>query len=143
MTRRRDQGSSGTGGEAFRGQDQEADVSFSGSLDGRTQQVLGDFLEFADTGARLVARGRDAYDVDEMLRLAAEAILHRIGESVARLDDQFTKANPEVSWRPMKAMRNLVAHVYGAVDYNILWNALERDLPREAAAVRRILDRLT
>ena len=39
----------------------------------------------------------------------------------------------------MKRMRNFVAHDYGAVDYDIVWNALERNLPQEAQAVRRIL----
>lgn len=140
MTRRKDQGLPGNGGQ-FTGQERaEADLSLSSPLDGRTQQVLEDFLEFAGIGARLVERGRDAYDNDEMLRLAAEAILHRIGEAVARLGDDFTKAHRQVSWRPMKGMRNLVAHEYGAVDYNILWNSLEHDLPREAVEVQRILD---
>ncbi len=111
----------------------------TGSLDPRTRRTLQDFLEFAETGSRLVARGRGAYDGDEMARLAAEAIVHRVGEAVARLDDAFIQAHPGVSWRPMKAMRNLVAHDYGAVDHDLVWNALERDLPAEAAEVRRIL----
>ena len=140
MTRRKDQGLPGDGGEFADTQRPEADASLAGSLDGRTRRTLGDFLEFADTGGRLVARGRAAYDADEMLRLAAEAILHRIGEAVARLSDDFTKAHPQVSWRPMKAMRNLVAHEYGAVDYNIVWNALESDLPREAVEVQRLIE---
>jgi uncharacterized protein with HEPN domain len=106
---------------------------------GPVRQTLDDFLEFAETGARLVARGRDAYDADEMLRLAGEAILHRIGEAVARLGEEFIRAHPTVAWRRMKGMRNLLAHDYGAVDYNIVWNALAHDLPREAGAVRRIL----
>lgn len=107
--------------------------------DARTRRTLRDFLDFAETGARLIARGREVYDADEMVRLAAEAILHRIGESVARLDDAFVTAHPSVNWRPMKAMRNIVAHQYGAIDDNIVWNALEQNLPREAAEVRRIL----
>lgn len=139
MTRRKNQGSPGTGGQ-FTGQERaEPDLSLSNPLDGRTRHVLEDFLDFAGIGARLVERGRDAYD-DEMLRLAAEAILHRIGEAVARLSDDFTKAHRQVNWRPMKGMRNLVAHEYGAVDYNILWNSLEHDLPHEAVEVQRILD---
>lgn len=108
--------------------------------DDRTKQLLGDFLEFADAGARLVARGRESYDADEMLRLAAEAIVTRLGEAVARLDEAFIETHPEVRWRPMRAMRNLVAHEYGAVDHAILWNALARDLPHEAALVRQIVD---
>jgi uncharacterized protein with HEPN domain len=109
-------------------------------LDARTRQTLHDFLDFAATAARLVTRGREAYDGDEMLRLSGEAILHRIGEAVARLDDDFTTAHPEVRWRAMKGMRNLVAHDYGAVDHGILWNAMAHNLPQEAVHVQRILD---
>lgn len=91
-------------------------------------------------GARLVARGRQAYDEDEMLRLASEAILHRIGEAVGRLGDEVVDAHAHVPWRLMKGMRNLMAHNYGAIDHNIVWNSLENDLPRDAAEVRKILD---
>lgn len=78
-----------------------------------------------------------------MLRLAGEALLHKIGEAVARLDRDdlaLVAAHPEVNWRAMKGIRNLVAHDYGAVDYEIVWAALEGDLPREAAHIGRILD---
>ncbi|QKW53236.1 DUF86 domain-containing protein [Streptomyces buecherae] len=75
-----------------------------------------------------------------MLRLSAEAILHRIGEAVNSLGGEFTAAHPEVRWRAMKGMRDLVAHDCGAVDHGILWNALAHSPAREAAHVRRILD---
>jgi uncharacterized protein with HEPN domain len=117
----------------------EPGVSPETPLDVRTRQALTDFLDFAEAGARLVARGRDAYDGDEMLRLAAESVLHRIGKAVARLGEEFTQTHPGVSWRQMKEMRNIVAHEYGAIDYEIVWTALELDLPVEAEAVRRIL----
>lgn len=96
-------------------------------------------MEFVETAARLVERGRAAYDEDEMLRLAAQSIVHRIGEAVARLDDGLVRAHPEVRWRLMKGMRNVVAHDYGAIDHVLVWDALERDLPREASEVARIL----
>lgn len=88
------------------------------SASDRTRRTLEDFLEFADAAARLVARGKGDYGDDEMIRLAAEALLHNVGEVVARLDrddPELVAAHPEVSWRPMKGMRNLVAHD-GAVD---------------------------
>ena len=40
----------------------------------------------------------------------------------------------------MKGTRNRVAHRYHAVDYDIVWNALSRDLPKEVAGVQKILD---
>ena len=109
----------------------------------RTLACLRDFLRFSDTAARvIVARGKVAYDADEAHRLAAESILHKLGEAVPRLPDDFTAANPEVAWRAMKATRNLVAHRYDQVDYDILWAALAHRLPLEAERVRRILDQM-
>lgn len=109
-------------------------------VDDTTRQTLQDFLGFAGTAQRLVARGQVAWDADEFLRLAGAAVLHRIGEAAARLDDDLTSAQPTVRWRAMKGMRNVIAHEYGVVDHEIVWNALSSDLPREAHEVRRILD---
>ena len=80
--------------------------------------------------ARLVSRGRDAYDSDEMLRLAAEALTHRIGEAAGRLSQSFQTEHPDVPWRAIRGMRNVVAHNYGRVDQAIMWNTLRHDLPR-------------
>lgn len=140
MTRRKDQGLGGNGGQFASQTPGEADVDLSDSLTERDRQSLQDLVEFAETGARLVARGRTAYDEDEMLRLAAESVIHRLGEAVGRLSDDVIAANPQVQWRGMKGMRNVVAHEYGAIDHNIVWNSLENDLPREAAEMRKILD---
>jgi hypothetical protein len=49
----------------------------------RTARTLRDLVAFSDMAERLVARGRPAYDSDEHVRLAAEAVLHKIGEAVA------------------------------------------------------------
>lgn len=106
----------------------------------RITRTLRDLIRFADTAAPIVARGRSSYDSDEVLRLAAEAILHKIGEGVARLPDDFIAAHPDVAWRSMKAVRNVVAHEYEQVDYDIIWNALAHRMPGEAQRMRHILD---
>jgi len=105
----------------------------------RTGAALEDLVEFSEMAARLVARGRTAYDADETLRLAAEAIAHRIGEAVARLSDEFTTDHPRVEWRRIKGMRNIVSHQYAHIDYEIVWAALAYRIPDTAAAIRRIL----
>ncbi|ORA39755.1 hypothetical protein BST20_08230 [Mycobacterium branderi] len=102
--------------------------------------TLEELIRFTDTAARLVARGKSVYDSDEAVRLAAEAILHKIGEAVARLPDGFVAAHPDVAWRSMKATRTIVARQYDQVDYEIIWNALVRRLPVEADRIRLILE---
>lgn len=103
------------------------------------ERTLGDLVAFAGMADRLVRRGKTAYDGDETLRLASEAILHKIGEAVARLPEDFLAAHPSVSWRSMKAARNIVAHQDEQVDYEIIWNAFTGRLPREMATVRQLL----
>lgn len=140
MTRRKDQGLGGNGGKFASMTTGEFEVEVVGSLGQRDRRALEDLVEFAETGARLIARGRKAYDEDEMLRLAAESVIHRLGEAVSRLSDDVVAANPQVQWRGMKGMRNVVAHVYGAIDHNLVWNSLADHLPGDAAEVQKILD---
>lgn len=107
----------------------------------QARDALVDLVEFTDMAARLVAKGRSAYDQDETLRLAAEAVSHRIGEAVARLPDAFTVDHPSIEWRKIRGMRNIIAHSYARVDYAILWNALEPKMPEVATEVRVLLSR--
>lgn len=105
-------------------------------------ETLRDLLAFTEAAARIAGRGKTAFDNDETLRLAAEAVLHKIGEAVSRLPSSFVAAHPAVAWRSMKATRNVVAHAYERVDYDIIWRALAYRLPAEAERIRQIADDL-
>lgn len=108
-------------------------------LDQRTRQTLEEMVEFGAMSRRLVAKGRPAYDEDEYLRLASEAVAHKLGEAVARLPDEFVEAHPEVPWRGIKGLRNKVAHQYEQVDYNLIWNGFEQQLPANIEQIQKIL----
>lgn len=106
----------------------------------RTVASLQDFRGFAAQAARLVARGRAAFDGDEMLRLAADAVIVKLGACVARMDDRFVDDHPDLALRLVKDMRNLVAHQYDAIRPGIVWNTLERDLPVIDGEIGRMLE---
>lgn len=108
-------------------------------IDQRTRRALEDFLGFTAQAARLVARGRDAYDDDEMLRLAADGLVVKLGATVSRMDDRFVVGHPELMLRLIKDMRNLVAHEYDAIRPQLVWNALHRELPMIATDVESLL----
>jgi uncharacterized protein with HEPN domain len=95
----------------------------------RDLAAVADLLDLCEQAARIVGRGRERFDSDEVYPLAAEALIHRIGEATARLSDQFKGRQPGIPWREIRGMRNLVAHDYGRIDRQILWTTLERDLP--------------
>ena len=114
-----------------------------GDSSGRIRQWLRDLCAQAETAARLVARGRPAYDADEMLRLAAESLIVRLGECVDRIDKAdpgFVPAHPNLELRPLKDTRNLLAHGYDIVDHALVWSILETNIPAVAERVRQFLD---
>ena len=55
--------------------------------------------------------------------------LLQIGELSILLSDEFTDTNAEIQWREIKLLRNIVAHRYGQVDYNIIWEICLTDIP--------------
>lgn len=127
-------------------------IPWDGSRDSRGEQIetlygrrarlsFLDFLDFAWLAAELVARGKQAYDADVQLRLAGEAIVHKLGESVTRLPASIVEAQPEIPFRGMKAMRNLIAHEYDHTDPEIVWQTLSVDLPLVAAQITSLVDR--
>lgn len=105
----------------------------------RVRDTLLDLSEFGAIAAHLVARGKSAYDADDVLRLAGEAIMHRVGEAVARLPGEFIADHPGVEWRKMKQMRNIVAHDYLRVDHEIVWNALTGKMPEVTTFIQMLL----
>jgi uncharacterized protein with HEPN domain len=95
----------------------------------RDTRAVEDVLEFCRQAARLVARGPEAFQRDEMLVLAGEALISRVGEAAARLSPEFREGHPAIPWHDIRGMRNLVARDYGRIDDRVIWNTLRRDFP--------------
>lgn len=108
----------------------------------RDERSLREIIRLCDDGALLAARGHEWYVSDELNTpgLAAESIIIKIGENVARLSDETTVANPQVPWSSIKRMRDRLAHHYEATDYDAVWATLSVDLPRVRAAIAPLLD---
>lgn len=91
------------------------------------------------TAAELVERGRAAYDADPALRLAFEALSNRVGDLAKRLvalDPQRFSAS---LWSAAARNRDVVAHHYHRIDYELLWTTVAVDF----AQLRKLLDELS
>jgi len=103
---------------------------------------LDDIIGHCDVAARLVGQGKQAYDDSEWAQLAAEAILIRAGEGVARIDGAdpgFADAHPGLELRSLKNTRNLVAHGYDIVAPEMVWEILADRLPVVRARIADLL----
>ena len=102
---------------------------------------LSDFLRHANQVSQLVEKGRLAFDTDDFLRYAAEALMIRLGEIVARMELAFpdlATEHPELELRQLKGTRNVIAHGYDIMDYDIVWEVISVDIPRVAAYAKTL-----
>ncbi len=68
-----------------------------------------------------------------------DAVLRRfeiIGEAASRLSPETQSMFPGLPFRSMRGMRNIIAHDYGEVDVDLVWNTATNDLPALIAVLR-------
>ena len=62
-----------------------------------------------------------------------------IGEAAARIPSEVVKDHPEVPWRDMADVRNVVVHEYFGVDQRVVWDTITTDLPPLVAPLSKLL----
>ncbi len=113
------------------------------TMTARDAAALHDVVRLCDVASRLVARGSEWYlsDPDNVPGLAAESLVIKIGENVARLSAETTGRHPEVPWSLIKRMRDRLAHHYEGTDYGVLWDTLVVDLPAIRGYLAQVVDK--
>lgn len=104
---------------------------------------LQDILEAIVRIEAHLAGGREEFLENELLQVWAVHHLQRIGEAASRLSEDLRRAHAEVPWAKIVGMRNILIHDYLAIDLDIVWVAVERDLPVLKGQVQLILEQLT
>lgn len=69
-----------------------------------------------------------------------DAVIRRleiIGEATAHLNETTRLAVPELPFRKMRGMRNIVAHDYANVDLKIVWDVATVYVPEVCAALEK------
>ena len=86
----------------------------------RAAQLIADFIGSMD---------KDAFDEDLKTQSAVIRQLEIIGEATKRLSDEIRDAHPDIPWRQMAGMRDVLIHAYDHVDIDQVWHVVQKDLP--------------
>jgi len=108
-------------------------------LKGDRERLL-DISEAIENIQRYAKRGAEKFAADELLQVWVVHHLQVIGEAVARLSNPLKEKHPEVSWKQIVAMRNILVHDYFAVDVDEVWAAVENELPGLKGKIDSIID---
>jgi len=66
--------------------------------------------------------------------------LEIIGEAAKSVPEQIRKHHPDIEWRKISGMRDVVAHAYFGVNDEIVWDVLENKIPVLQTQISEILN---
>ena len=85
-------------------------------------------------------QGRQAFDQDELVQTWVIHHLEIIGEAVRSIPRDFRNHHPEIPWRQISGMRNILVHAYFGINRNRVWSVVEHDLPNLKTSIDAILN---
>ncbi len=113
-------------------------------IDARDRLLLEDMMTFS-TEAQDFLGGGDAalLDADKMRLYAVIRALELVGEAASKVDASVRQAHPQIPWRQVIDMRNLLIHGYGRVRSSIVATTVHTHLPPLVAALKSVLGKQT
>jgi uncharacterized protein with HEPN domain len=99
-----------------------------------------DIVESCGKVRRYVAgMSYDTFLADERTRDAVIRNLEVIGEAAKNLPDVVVANAPDVEWRKIRGMRDVIAHGYFGLDTMVVWDTARTKLDELEVAVRKLL----
>jgi uncharacterized protein with HEPN domain len=81
-----------------------------------------------------------AFAKDRKTQDAVVRNLEIIGEAAGNLTEQLQNASPEIDWRKIKALRNILVHEYFSINLHIIWDVVQNKLGPLEKACQRLLE---
>lgn len=101
---------------------------------------LTDMLDAARAVCRFVSgRTIDFYLGDELLIAGVERKIEIIGEAARKVSAEFQRSCPEIPWSKIQGQRHVLAHDYGDIEQDRLWEVATVHVPALATLLERIL----
>lgn len=106
-------------------------------------ECLEDILEnIKKIESYLIGYTGEMFEADDRTRDATERCLERICEAVVRLGARVTELMPDQPSRAIRGMGNRLRHAYDGIETSMVWDTIQKDLPRLKADAERALAEL-
>ena len=104
------------------------------------RDFLLDIIEMIESIERHRPETFEDFVEDEVVLTATIHWVQTIGEAANGVTEGLRSKHPDVPWRQIVDMRNLLAHGYRFVDPAIVWEVVVRDLPKLETQIRHVLE---
>ena len=98
--------------------------------DAQRLEHIRDYCVEIEKTIRRYGKSFEAFDSDPDYQRSVSFCILQIGELSGKLSDAFRADTVgRIHWGPIKGMRNLVAHSYGSMSRDIIWETATTDIP--------------
>ena len=87
------------------------------------------YCQEIDTTLSYFGASEETFYANCIFRNSVSLCLLQIGELARKLSPEFVSEHPEQPWHKMRGMRNVVAHEYGTIDIETVWNTATKSIP--------------
>ncbi len=110
----------------------------------KSDQVLANhILEFINSVENYTAGfTKEEFLSNFMLQDAVTRNVEIIGEACSKVSKETKDKFPEIPWRDIVAMRNILIHEYFRADPETIWNVIQVDIPNLKSNILKILNSL-
>ncbi len=91
--------------------------------------------------AMIQGKTRSDLDRNRTLNLALVRLLEIVGEAASRIPKEERQKYPDIDWPQIVGLRNRLIHGYDFVDFDLLWQITNDDLPSLIDQLEKILHR--
>lgn len=84
-------------------------------------------------------RSLEEFRNDEMLQDAVIRCVEVIGEAARLVSERTRQRAPQIPWPLITGMRNVLAHEYGTVDLEKVYDVVKRQLPELLTHLRELI----
>ena len=100
---------------------------------------LDDILDAAEVARQTVTTTtRETGEENRATRFILERSLEIVSEAVRHIPEALQLAYPEIPWRSIKTIGNILRHEYDRVDFDVIWDAATVHLPKLETAVQHM-----
>ena len=82
----------------------------------------------------------ESFTQNNMVVDAVVRNLEIIGEAIKNIPDNFTNKYPEIPWKRMIGLRNIVIHAYFGIDLENIWKIITENIPEVKPKLVEILE---